>query len=111
GHESAEALLRDADTAMYRAKANGRGRYEVFDAAMRAHVMGLLELESELRRAVERCEFQVHYQPVVRLDNGMLQGFEALVRWQHPRRGLVRPDQFIAVAEETGLIVPLGHWV
>jgi len=111
GHETAEDLLRDADTAMYRAKSNGRGRYEVFDAAMRAHVMGLLELEGELRRAVERREFLLHYQPVVQLDTGMLQGFEALVRWQHPRRGLVGPDQFISVAEEAGLIIPLGHWV
>jgi diguanylate cyclase (GGDEF)-like protein/PAS domain S-box-containing protein len=111
GAESAEELLRDADTAMYRAKGQGRGRFEVFDAAMRAQVMSLLTLENEFRRAVERREFRLHYQPIVDLETGTLRGFEALVRWQHPRRGLVFPDQFINVAEETGLIIPLGYWV
>jgi diguanylate cyclase (GGDEF)-like protein/PAS domain S-box-containing protein len=111
GYDTAEDLLRDADTAMYRAKAEGRSRYEVFDAAMRAQVMEQLEVESDLRRAVERNELVLHYQPVVCLRTGRLLGFEALVRWMHPRRGLVRPDSFIAVAEETGLILPLGYWV
>jgi len=110
-YDAAEDLLRDADTAMYRAKANGRARYEVFDAAMRAHVMEQLEVESDLRRAVERGELTLHYQPVVCLRTGNLLGFEALVRWPHPRRGLVGPDDFIGVAEDTGLIVPLGYWV
>jgi diguanylate cyclase (GGDEF)-like protein/PAS domain S-box-containing protein len=110
-YDAAEDLLRDADTAMYRAKSNGRARYEVFDSAMRAHVMALLEVETDLRRAVERGELTVHYQPVVCLRTGNLLGFEALVRWPHPRRGLVYPDDFIGVAEDTGLIVPLGYWV
>jgi diguanylate cyclase (GGDEF)-like protein/PAS domain S-box-containing protein len=111
GYDSAEDLLRDADTAMYRAKANGRGRYEVFDETMRAQVMAQLELESEFRRAVERRDFRVYYQPIVDLEGGTLRGFEALVRWQHPRRGIVMPDQFIGIAEETGLILPVGYWV
>jgi diguanylate cyclase (GGDEF)-like protein/PAS domain S-box-containing protein len=110
GYDSAEDLLRDADTAMYRAKAAGRARYEVFDAAMRAQVMEQLEVESDLRRAVERGDLVLHYQPVVCLRTGRLLGFEALVRWPHPRRGLVYPDAFIGVAEDTGLIAPLGYW-
>ena len=106
-----EEILRDADTAMYRAKAAGRGCYQVFDQTMHRSVVALLKLETELRRAVELKHFVVHYQPIVSLENGRIVGFEALVRWRHPERGIVNPEQFIAVAEETGLIVPLGWWV
>jgi diguanylate cyclase (GGDEF)-like protein/PAS domain S-box-containing protein len=106
-----EEILRDADTAMYRAKAAGRGCYQVFDQTMHRSVVALLKLETELRRAVELKQFVVHYQPIVSLENGRIVGFEALVRWKHPERGLVSPEHFIAVAEETGLVVPLGWWV
>ncbi|GAC1586394.1 MAG: hypothetical protein NVS3B21_00480 [Acidimicrobiales bacterium] len=103
----ATALLRDADVAMYRAKERGGGRHELFDAGLRARVMARLELEADMRRALERDEFRVHYQPVVALD-GRICGLEALVRWQHPTRGLVSPGEFIPLAESTGLIVALG---
>ncbi len=106
-----EEILRDADTAMYRAKAAGRSCYQVFDQAMHRSAVALLKLETELRRAVELKQFLMHYQPIVSLENGRIVGFEGLVRWKHPERGIVNPDQFIAVAEETGLIVPLGWWV
>lgn len=110
-YDQPEAILRDADIAMYRAKALGKSRYEVFNLGMHTRVVALLQLETNLRRAIARQEFQVHYQPIVSLKTGNITGFEALVRWQHPERGLISPDKFISVAEETGLIIPISYWV
>ncbi|HVS65580.1 MAG TPA: EAL domain-containing protein [Thermoanaerobaculia bacterium] len=107
----AERLLRDADLAMYRAKAAGRGCYEVFDLELHHAAVALLKLETELRRAVAVGDFVMHYQPIVALPTGAIVGFEALTRWRHPVRGLVSPAHFIGLAEETGLVVPLGWLV
>ena len=109
-YEEPEDLLRDADTAMYRAKSLGKARFEVFDADMRASVMARLQLETDMRRALERHEFRNVYQPIVALESGRIVGFEALMRWQHPTRGMIGPEEFIFVAEETGLIRDLGWW-
>jgi diguanylate cyclase (GGDEF)-like protein/PAS domain S-box-containing protein len=108
---SADEVVRDADIAMYRAKALGRARIEVFDSAMHAKAVERLKLETDLRRAVERNEFVLYYQPIIRLSSNELVGFEALIRWQHPEKGLVSPAVFIPVAEETGLVLLLGAWV
>ena len=108
GYERYEDILRDADTAMYRAKANGKNRYEAFDAKMHARAVEALKVENELRRAITAGEVCPYYQPIVALDTGEITGFEALARWHHPERGLVSPADFIPLAEETGLIMPLG---
>ncbi|MCW2966430.1 MAG: hypothetical protein JWM71_202 [Solirubrobacteraceae bacterium] len=111
GTSGADDLLRHADVAMYRAKAQGKGRYAMYEDGMQAEVVERLELEADLQRAIDRDELEVFYQPIIRLGSGELAGHEALVRWRHPTRGLMSPGAFVPVAEETGLIVPLGRFV
>jgi diguanylate cyclase (GGDEF)-like protein/PAS domain S-box-containing protein len=110
-HVRAEDLLRHADLAMYRAKHKGKARYEVFESGMHNEALSRLRLENELRRALERREFKVYYQPILPLDGSKITGAEALVRWEHPQRGLLLPEEFLSVAEDTGLIVQIGEGV
>ncbi|NER97970.1 MAG: EAL domain-containing protein, partial [Symploca sp. SIO1B1] len=105
-----EELLRHADIAMYRAKGQGHTHYELYDTAMQRNSAYRLQLETDLRRGIEREEFQVYYQSIVSLETGKITGFEALLRWRHPQRGIVSPGEFIPIAEETGLITPISWW-
>lgn len=110
-HTRAEDILKDADVAMRRAKALGGSRCEVFDEAMHTRAVGRLKLESDLRSALTHCQFRIHYQPVVQLDSRRIVSFEALLRWDHPAQGLISPYRFIEAAEDTGILVSIGHWL
>ncbi len=110
-YSRAEDVLPDADIAMFSAKASGRAHYEIFEPAMRDKITGRMTLETEMRQALDRKQFELHYQPIVSLETNRLTGFEALLRWQHPKRGLLTPTDFLSVAEESGLITPIDYWV
>jgi diguanylate cyclase (GGDEF)-like protein/PAS domain S-box-containing protein len=111
GYQTSEQIIRDADIAMYKAKSKGKAQYALFDSSLHQHVTAQLELENELRRALGQGQIYLEYQPIYALRDQKLVGFEALVRWNHPERGVLEPAMFIPIAEETGLIVPLGNWV
>jgi diguanylate cyclase (GGDEF)-like protein len=110
-YQQPEEIVRDADTAMYNAKVRGKACYLVFDKSMHVNALDRLELEIDLRHAIERKEFVLYYQPIITLENRSIMGFEALIRWQHPQRGFLLPMEFIPLAEETGLIIPLSLWI
>jgi diguanylate cyclase (GGDEF)-like protein len=110
GYQQPDELLRDADAAMYQAKSQGKGRYVIFDRGMQTQAISALQIENDLRRAIDKQEFCLYYQPIVSLLTGHLSGFEALLRWYHPKRGWISPNEFIPIAEETGLIHSLGLW-
>ena len=107
----ADTLIRNADLALYKAKSEGRNRYRLFEASMEAQARERRELEADMRKALARDEFELHYQTIVDVESGRCCGAEALIRWRHPQRGLIPPDQFICLAEESGFIVPLGAWI
>jgi EAL domain-containing protein (putative c-di-GMP-specific phosphodiesterase class I) len=111
GYIHPEEVLRDADIAMYKAKASGKARFEIFDIKMRSHAFSRLEMEQDLRSALENGEFQLYYQPIVSMVSNQLVSFEALIRWIHPTRGLLLPGEFLPIAEESGLILPIEKWV
>jgi diguanylate cyclase (GGDEF)-like protein len=111
GYQSAEDVLRDADTAMYQAKAGEKGTHATFDAGMHTHAVSRLRVEAELRQAIDGDQLRLYYQPIVAIRTGRTLAFEALVRWEHPTRGLLSPAEFLPVAEETGLILPMGRWI
>ncbi|RPI35053.1 MAG: EAL domain-containing protein, partial [Nitrospiraceae bacterium] len=110
-YEKPEHILRDADIAMYQAKARGKACHEIFDSTMYESTLQRLQMETDLRRAVEQNQFKIHYQPIIALQENTVVGFEALIRWYHPTRGIVSPTEFIPLAEETGMILPIGEWV